>query len=362
MSDQARPLVVVAMSGGVDSSVAAALLVHQGYQVVGMTLRLWSEEHGPDATRENRCCSLESVEDARRVCYDLGVPHYIINVEQQFKRAIVDHFIDAYANGTTPNPCVRCNKYIKFGALWQHAEAIGAELLATGHYARVERDPTTGEASLLRGLDRRKDQSYALSKLSQAQLRRSFFPLGQFTKEQTRAAAATHGIDIAAKPESQELCFVTSDDYRAFLRRQLPVLPTSGPIKDEGGALVGTHTGMTDYTVGQRKGLGISAKTPLFVTRLDAATNTVVVGKGSSLQKQEITAVDCSFTESQAPTGPTRISAQIRYHAVEHPATLEPRDARSVTVRFDEPQRAVSPGQAIVFYQGERVLGAGDIA
>ncbi len=363
MLDGSRPLVAVAMSGGVDSAVAAALLARDGYPIVGMTLRLWSEEHGPEATRENRCCSLESVNDARRVCAELGAPHYVVNVERQFKRAIVDHFVESYLAGKTPNPCVRCNQFIKFGALWQHAKLLGATMLATGHYARVDRDPESGEAFLLRAADRRKDQSYALSKVSQEQLARSIFPLGGMTKEQTRAAALACDIAIAAKPESQELCFVTHDDYRAFLRRQSPDAPGRGLIRREGdGAPVGSHTGVADYTVGQRKGLGIAAPAPVFVTRLDALTNTVYVGGADALSRREMTAVDCSFVSGRPPVGETRVAAQIRYHATEQPATLVPVDERSVRIRFDAPQRAVSPGQAVVFYQGDRCLGAGEIA
>lgn len=362
MASESRPLVAVAMSGGVDSAVAAALLDGAGYRIVGMTLRLWSEEHGPEASRENRCCSLESIADARRVCDDLGVPHYIVNVEAQFKREIVDHFVAAYVAGSTPNPCVRCNQYIKFGALWHHAELLGADLLATGHYARVQRDPATGEALLLRGADRQKDQSYALSRLSQAQLRRSIFPLGDLTKEQTRHAAAVHGIAIAGKPESQELCFVTRDDYRAFLRRQRPGATSPGPLVREDGTAVGVHTGLTDYTVGQRKGLGLASPLPMYVTRLEPKTNTVVVGGAAALLRAEMRAVATSFIQGERPEAPVRVTAQIRYHGAELPATLVPEHDHVVLVRFDEPQRAVSPGQAVVFYQGERVLGAGDIA
>jgi tRNA-specific 2-thiouridylase len=350
------------MSGGVDSAVAAGLLARDGYPIVGMTLRLWSEEHGPGVSRENRCCSLESVNDARRVCHELGAPHYVINVEQEFKATIVDQFVDAYFAGKTPNPCVRCNQYIKFGALWRHAEFLGAQYLATGHYARVERDADTGEAHLLRAVDARKDQSYALCKLSQGQLRRCMFPLGGVTKEQTRALAAELGIDIAGKPESQELCFVTRDDYRAFLRRQRPDVAVGAHIARDDGTVVGAHTGLIDYTVGQRKGLGIAAAEPLFVTRIETRSNTIVIGSADALRRDEITAVDCSFIQGAPPAEPVRVSAQIRYHGAELPATIEAMTERSVRVRFDAPQRAVSPGQAVVFYAGERVLGAGEIA
>jgi tRNA-uridine 2-sulfurtransferase len=353
--------VAVAMSGGVDSAVAAALLAREGHRIVGLTLRLWSEEHGPEATRENRCCSLESIQDARRVCDDLDAPHYVLNVEARFKEQIVDRFVSEYVAGHTPNPCVRCNQYIKFDALLSRALALGVDYLATGHYARLER-PEGEPVRLLRAVDRPKDQSYALCRLNQAQLRHSLFPLGGYTKKEVRELARAFGIEIAAKPESQELCFVTSGTYRDFLRRQMPEKVTPGDIRHADGRLLGRHTGLIDYTVGQRKGLGIAGPQPLFVTEIDVATNTVVVGELEYLERQEFQAGNMHYTAGAAPTGPLPVSVQVRAHAAEQAGLLEPLAAGIARVRLERPLRGVAPGQAVVLYQGEAVVGAGDLA
>lgn len=353
--------VAVAMSGGVDSAVAAALLTREGHKVVGLTLRLWSEEHGPEATRENRCCSLESIQDARRVCDSLDAPHYVLNVEARFKEQIVDSFVQAYVTGNTPNPCVRCNQYIKFDALLSRALALGVEFLATGHYARIER-PAAGPIRLLRAVDRAKDQSYALCRLNQTQLGHSLFPLGGYTKKHVRELAREFGIDIAAKPESQELCFVTSGTYREFLRRQMPQQVLAGAIRHVDGRLLGQHTGLVDYTVGQRKGLGIAGSRPLFVTAIDVAANTVIVGEAEHLERQEIRAGNMHYTAGGTPTRPMEVTVQVRAHALEQAGKLEVQPDGSACIRLERPLRGVAPGQAVVLYQGDAVVGAGDLA
>ncbi|HEY8742237.1 MAG TPA: tRNA 2-thiouridine(34) synthase MnmA [Chloroflexota bacterium] len=353
--------VAVAMSGGVDSAVAAALLARQGHSIIGLTLRLWSEEHGPEATRENRCCSLESIQDARRVCDSLDAPHYVLNVEARFKDQIVDSFVGEYLNGHTPNPCVRCNQYIKFDALLSRALALGVDYVATGHYARLER-PVNGPLRLLRAIDRPKDQSYALCRLNQAQLLHSLFPLGGYTKKEVRSLAVELGIAIAAKPESQELCFVTSGSYRDFLRRQLPGQVTAGDIRHADGRILGQHTGLIDYTVGQRKGLGIAGPRPLFVTAVDTQTNTVVVGEIEHLERNELRAANMHYTDGTAPTGPVDVAVQVRAHAPEQSGQLEPLPDATARIHLERPVRGIAPGQAVVLYQGEAVVGAGDLA
>ena len=353
--------VAVAMSGGVDSAVAAALLAREGHTIVGLTLRLWSEDHGPEATRENRCCSLESIQDARRVCDSLDAPHYVLNVEARFKEQIVDSFVQAYVAGNTPNPCVRCNQYIKFDALLARALALDVEFLATGHYARIDRQ-LGGPQRLLRAIDRAKDQSYALCRLNQAQLGHSLFPLGGYTKRHVRELARELGIEIAAKPESQELCFVTSGTYREFLRRQMPQQVTAGAIRHVDGRLLGQHTGLIDYTVGQRKGLGIAGPRPLFVTAIDVAANTVTVGEAEHLERREIRADNMHYTAGAPPTRPIEVTVQVRAHAVEQAGELAAQPDGSACIRLERPLRGVAPGQAVVLYQGEAVVGAGDLA
>ena len=353
--------VAVAMSGGVDSAVAAALLARQGHSIVGLTLRLWSEEHGPETTRENRCCSLESIQDARRVCDSLDAPHYVLNVEAPFKEQIVDSFVSEYAAGRTPNPCVRCNQYIKFDALLSRALALGVDFLASGHYARLER-PASGPVQLLRAIDRPKDQSYALCRLNQVQLRHSLFPLGSYTKKEVRVLAVDLGIEIAAKPESQELCFVTTGSYRDFLRRQLPEQITAGAIRHADGRLLGEHSGLVDYTVGQRKGLGVAGPRPLFVTAINVASNTVVVGEIEHLERHELQATNMHYTAGIPPSDPVAVTVQVRAHAPEQPGQLEPLPNGSARIHLERPLRGVAPGQAVVLYQGDAVVGAGDLA
>jgi tRNA-uridine 2-sulfurtransferase len=364
--------VVVGMSGGVDSSVAAALLQQQGHEVIGIMLRLWSEPATDDAAEpvtENKCCSLESMTDARRVAAQLGIPFYVVNVEQPFQQTIVEHFYEEYVAGRTPNPCLRCNRHIRFTLLLERALAIGAEYLATGHYVRVDDDPETGLRRLRRGVDDSKDQSYVLHVLSQQQLQHALFPLGEYTKPQVRALAAELGLPVAAKAESQELCFVAGNDYRAFIRRYGAATgratPTPGEIVDGAGNVLGRHDGLANYTIGQRKGLGVTAREPLHVLRLDAARNAVVVGPAAALERDTVAVEGVAFQSGVWPEEPFDALVKLRYKAPAVPATITPLPQARAEVRLRTPQRAITPGQAVVFYaapNGEQVLGGGLIA
>ncbi|HEX9038767.1 MAG TPA: tRNA 2-thiouridine(34) synthase MnmA [Ktedonobacterales bacterium] len=363
--------VVVGMSGGVDSSVAAALLKEQGYDVVGIMLRLWAEgpvagDDGAELVSENKCCSLEAVGDARRVAAKLGIPFYVINVEQPFQREIVDFFYEEYLAGRTPNPCLRCNRYIRFTLLLDRALALGADYLATGHYARVDDDPATGLRRLRMATDRAKDQSYVLSVLSQEQLRHALFPLGEYTKPEVRAMAAERGLPVASKAESQEICFVAANDYRGFMRRYAEstghAAPQPGPILDESGARLGGHDGLAYYTVGQRKGLGISAREPLHVLRMDPARNALVIGPAARLDTAAFTVRDLSWTSGVAPSMSFSALIKARYKATPAPAVITPLGDGRVHVRCEQPLRAVTPGQGAVFYggtDGDTALGSG---
>ena len=363
--------VVVGMSGGVDSSVAAALLQEQGYDVVGIMLRLWSEpapgaDDGVELVAENTCCSLESMADARRVAAQLGIPFYVINVERPFQQTIVDFFYEEYAAGRTPNPCLRCNRHIRFTLLLERALALGAEYLATGHYVRVDDDPATGLRRLRRGVDDAKDQSYVLHVLSQQQLRHALFPLGELTKPQVRAIAAERGLPVASKAESQDLCFVAANDYRGFMRRYAEATgraaPQPGPIYDQAGSQVGRHEGLAYYTVGQRKGLGLAAREPLHVLRLDPERNALVVGPGAALERDTFTVHQTTSISRTRPTEPFAAQVKVRYKAPLLPALVSPLPGERAEIRLAEPQRAITPGQAAVFYDaasGEQVLGGG---
>ncbi len=352
--------VAVALSGGVDSSTAAALAQERGYAVIGLMLRMWSEEG--DSFLPNKCCSPEAVADARRVCQTLGAPFYLLNVEEEFKARVVDFFVDGYAAGVTPNPCLQCNRLIKFGTLLAKARALGAEFLATGHYARVYQN-ARGAYELHQGADTHKDQSYALHGLSQDQLAHALFPLGEYTKTATRALAAQFNLRVAEKAESQDLCFIADGDYRNFMRRNRPDALTPGPILDAQGNVLGEHTGLPDYTIGQRKGLGIAAREPLYVTALDGARNAVIVGRKAELGARALRARAVNWIPPEmAARLPLRAMVKIRYRSAAMPALLSAADAGDVRVEFDEPLRDITPGQAAVFYDGTRCLGGGIIA
>jgi tRNA-specific 2-thiouridylase len=357
-----RKRVIVGMSGGVDSSVTAGLLVEQGYDVVGITLNLWPELDGaPENGREDACCALGAVEDARRVADRLGIRYYVMNFRDTFEEKVIKDFIGEYARGRTPNPCVRCNQFIKFDALLARAAQFDADYVATGHYARVEQDATTGRWLLRKAADPSKDQSYVLYVMTQDRLERALFPLGALSKAETRKLAEEWRLPVANKPESQDICFVPYKRYTEFLERHAPETLQAGPIVDVSGQRVGTHQGIALHTVGQRRGLGLATKEPRYVTGLDSATNTVMVGALDDLLKSECELEDVNWVKLAEPAEPVRTLARIRYRSELVPATVHAEPGARARVIFDEPQRAVTPGQAVVFYDGEYVVGGGTI-
>ncbi|MGQ9699335.1 MAG: tRNA 2-thiouridine(34) synthase MnmA, partial [Armatimonadota bacterium] len=352
--------VVVAMSGGVDSSVAAALLCEAGHEVIGVTLQIWPADRTA-GSRRTGCCSLDAVEDARRVASILGIPHYVFNFQDLFERTVILDFVEQYRAGRTPNPCVRCNQWIKFDALLNRALALGADRLATGHYARVQFDKASGRWLLMRSADHSKDQSYALYMLTQAQLARSVFPLGDLTKEETRRVATRLGLPVAEKADSQELCFVRNGSYTSFLKTRAPEALRPGVVVDEQGRTLGRHPGIAFYTIGQRKGLGVSAREPLYVKEIRPETAEVVVAGRESIYARRLVADEFNLVSVDSLQEPTRVTAKIRYNMVAAPAVLRPLTSQRVEVEFDEPQRAVTPGQSVVCYHGECVVGGGII-
>ena len=348
--------VVVALSGGVDSSVAAALLKQQDYEVIGMMLRLWSE---PGNEAANRCCTPDALAMARRVAANLGIPFYAVDAQQVFRDVVVRYFLNGYSQGITPNPCLVCNRSIRWDFLLQRALALGADYLATGHYARVIE--TNGKIQLLRGVDSQKDQSYVLSVLNQKQLRHAKFPLGEYTKPQVRQLARDFGLPVAERAESQDLCFLGNEDYRDFLCRYIPDVSKPGLIVTRDGQQVGEHRGLAFYTIGQRKGLGISSSTPMYVLTKDVAKNMLIVGKVEELGGLELTASGVNWVSGDQPSYPLRAQIKIRYKAVEAWGLVTPLDGERVHVRFDYPLRDITPGQAVVFYVGDLCLGGGII-
>ena len=359
MSSPQRLRAVVAMSGGVDSSVTAALLREQGYDVVGITMQLY-DQGDTRAQKTGTCCSLDDVHDARRVAEQLGIPFYVANFQDEFRRAVVDDLVGEYLAGRTPNPCVRCNDILKFRLLLRRAQAMGAQLLATGHYARIERD-AAGEHVLRRGVDPAKDQSYFLYCVDQAQLAHLAFPVGAMTKDEVRAHAARFGLRTAEKAESQDVCFVAGESYAAFIERHADTLPGPGDIVDAAGARLGAHAGHHRYTVGQRRGLGIASPAPLYVTRIDAAANRVIVGPHDELLARGLTARAVRWVSATSPTPTTRVDVKVRYRSAPAPGTITAIGPGSLTVRFAAPVAAVTPGQTVVLYDGDRVLGGGVI-
>jgi len=350
--------VVVAMSGGVDSSVAAALLQQQGYSVIGMMLRLWSE---PGQEASNRCCTPDAMALARRVAGKLGIPFYAVDAQQLFHERVVQYFLDGYLQGETPNPCLACNRSVRWEFLLQNALALGAECMATGHYARLRAAPD-GTIQLLKGVDAQKDQSYVLSVLTQQKLAHACFPLGEYTKPQVRELARQFGLPVAERADSQDLCFLGDGDTRAFLLRHAPQVEAPGPILSYAGQVLGAHRGLAFYTIGQRKGLGLASPTPLYVLAKDRERNALVVGEGHLLGGQELTAAQVNWVSGVAPDGPIRAAVKIRYKAVEAPGIVTPLAEGRVRVNFAEPLRDITPGQAVVFYQGEVCLGGGVIS
>jgi tRNA-uridine 2-sulfurtransferase len=361
-------LVAVAMSGGVDSSTVAALLQEQGRAVVGLTMQLWNQRRLPelqgDGPAQHRCCSLDDVYDAKRVAQHLNFPHYVVNFEQQFEERVVRPFVDQYLSGRTPVACTNCNTDVKFEPLLRMARQIGAEKLATGHYARVRHNPATGRWELLRAKDESKDQSYFLWGLTQEQLARSEFPLGELTKEQVRASARRANLSVADKPESMELCFVPNGSYVQFIEaysrdRGAALTSDNGEIINEDGAVIGKHNGVHKFTIGQRKGLGFAAGKPMYVVAIDREKNRVVVGDDESLRSATCEVQGVNWIALENPSQPVPAVVKIRHKHVAAPATVEPTDSSRARITFDQPQRAITPGQATVFYDGERVLGGG---
>jgi tRNA-specific 2-thiouridylase len=358
------------MSGGVDSSTAAAILAHSGVSVVGLTLHLWDQtrlagKHGiPDAPKAGRCCSIDDVYDARRVAEDLGIPYYVVNQEDRFERDVVRPFVDEYLAGRTPIPCSLCNNHIKFDQLLKTARSIGAERIATGHYAVNEYDEKRGRWILKRPADLAKDQTYFLFGLTQEQLSRTLFPLGRMTKPEVREAARQHGLRLAEKPDSQEICFIPGGDYKqfltAYLEEQGEQMPeTAGELVASDGEVIGRHEGISNFTVGQRKGLGVASPSPLYVLQIDPASHRVTVGADAELATRILRARRLNWISIAELTGPMLVRVKIRHRHEPAWATLEPAGADECVATFDEPQRAVTPGQSAVFYDGDEVVGGG---
>ncbi len=355
--------VVVAMSGGVDSSVAAALLVAAGHEVIGVTLNVWPKLGAEEAVeRPDACCSLNAVEDARRVADHLGIPHYVLNFREVFAERVIANFVAEYQRGRTPNPCIRCNEYIKFSALLHRVIGLDCDYIATGHYARVAYDPARDRYVLRRAVDAWKDQSYVLYVLTQDLLARTLFPIGDYPKSAVRDLARQFGLPVASKPESQEICFIPDKDYGSFIERYLAEGSRPGPILDREGRELGQHRGIIYYTVGQRRGLGLSGPRPYYVIAIDPVRNAVIVGHEEDLYSDELLAEEVNWVSIAPPTAPITVTAKIRYRAPEVPAVVTPRADGTVHVRFARPQKAVTPGQAVVFYQGDELVGGGTIA
>jgi tRNA-specific 2-thiouridylase len=349
--------VVVAMSGGVDSSVAAALLVQQGFQVTGMMLRLWSE---PGSEASNRCCTPDAMHMARRVAGRLGIPFYAVDSQDIFKQTVVDTFITEYAQYVTPNPCLVCNRQIRWGLLYQRARAIGADFMATGHYARSQQDDQ-GNWQLLQAIDHQKDQSYVLHILQQDQLAHSIFPLGEYTKSQVRQLAHQFNLPVAERPESQDLCFLGNDDYRNFLIRHTDNIQNPGPILDRSGIKIGEHQGLPFYTIGQRKGIRVASSIPLYVLEKDSRQNALIVGPLEELGKDELIANRVNWLSGKGPENSFEANIKIRYKAQEVAGFITPLSDQKVHIKFPTKLRDITPGQAAVFYADQVCLGGGII-
>ena len=354
-----RTRVVVAMSGGVDSSVAAALLVQEGYDVVGMMMRLWSDEAAGGA-EHNRCCTPDQMKGASRIANQLGIPFYVLDSKDVFRDSVVQYFIDQHRDGYTPNPCLECNRPIRFDWLLRHALALDADYLATGHYARVAKN-AAGVWLLKMGLDSSKDQSYVLSVMGQEQLSKTLFPVGEYPKAEVRRIASELGLDAANRKDSQDLCFLGNNDYRDFLRTYAPEVMVKGPIVTSSGDVLGEHQGLSNYTIGQRKGLGISHNEPLYVLAMNPLKNALVVGTRAELGRDQLEAANFNWVSGAPPDAAFRAEVKIRYRSQPQSALVDILRGERVRIAFDEPQRDITPGQAAVVYQDDVCLGCGVI-
>ncbi len=352
--------VVVGMSGGVDSSVAAYVLKEQGYDVIGVTMQIWQDEDTETVSDNGGCCGLSAVDDARRVAERLDIPYYVLNFKQDFKNMVIDYFIDEYLKGRTPNPCIACNRYVKWESMLQKSLQLGADYIATGHYARISRHPITNRFCLKKSATSEKDQTYALYNLTQEQLERTLMPVGDYTKEEVRKIATEIGLKIANKPDSQEICFIPDNDYGKFIEESGRGKSVEGNFVDTSGKILGKHKGILHYTVGQRKGLGLSLGKPVFVKTIDAVNNRVVISDNEELFVREVSASNFNFMAFDNLDEPTRLLGKIRYSHKAGACTAVVKDGK-LSCTFDEPQRAITPGQAIVLYDGDYVVGGGVI-
>ncbi len=357
MADKKK--VLVAMSGGVDSSVTAKLLLDAGYEVTGATMHLYTNED-IGVPKSKTCCSLNDVEDARFVAAKLGIDFHVFNYDAEFGRCVIDNFIDTYLEGGTPNPCIECNKHLKFGCFLDRARALGFDLVATGHYALIERDENTGRYLLKRSPDRRKDQSYVLYGMTQEQLMHTVFPVGAMHKDDIRAIAEDSDLINARKPDSQDICFIPDGDYARFITERRGEQP-HGEIVLTDGRVIGEHKGLIHYTIGQRKGIGVSWSEPLFVVGKDIAANRLILGSLAETARSSLTARDVNLISVEKLEAPLRCTAQTRYHQLDAPSTISPLDGGRVLVEFDEPHKAICRGQSVVFYDGDTVVGGGTI-
>lgn len=353
--------VMVGMSGGVDSSVAAAILLEQGHEVIGATMQIWPDTDEETKLVEGGCCSLSAVDDARSVANKLGIPYYVLNFKDIFEKSVINYFKDEYLKGRTPNPCIACNRFVKFESMLNKALSMGIDYIATGHYAIITYDDNKKRYLLKKSVTQQKDQTYALYNVTQEQLKHILMPIGNFTKEQVRAKAKELGLYVASKPDSQEICFVNDNDYGKFIEENTDKEIKPGYFVDTKGNILGKHRGIIHYTVGQRKGLGIALGKPMYVVRIDAENNTVVLGDENEVYSKELTAYDLNFISIDKLEEPMRVKAKIRYSAKEADAVIYPLEDGKVRVVFDTPQRAVTPGQSVVFYDGDIVVGGGII-
>jgi len=353
--------VIVAMSGGVDSSVAAALLKKEGYQVTGITMQIQPSDELRHRDRSGDSCGISAAEDARKVSHELSIPHHVMDFRDAFARKVIANFCEEYSMGRTPNPCIRCNRYLKFGVLLEEAKRLGADFIATGHHARIEKDEIRGIYLLKKGVDQSKDQSYMLYALTQEQLRHTLLPIGNYTKKKVREIARELQLPVADREESQDICFIPDNDYASFLKDYIPQAVKPGPILDEQENILGRHHGILFYTIGQRRGLGISAGEPLYITAIEPERNAIVAGTREQAQGDELIVSGVNWISIAKLTQPLTVKAKIRYRHQEAEATVTPFAENSLYVKFTEPQLAITPGQAIVFYDGDIVLGGGTI-